>query len=208
VVTAFSCPGDLVVIPEPSTGTLAVAAAAAGRPVTALAGSLRQYRDLASRLKCDLDPALWSLARLRRGSPQHLLRAASPETGQAALVITTACPAPGCPPPGGDPGTPETDPGVLYAAGQRVLRPGGLLVIITSAAREPDGPAELIARARAAGLIYTQHIITVHAPIRGSHLAITARVPSLHPGTRRADARNLPIHSDLLVLTRPGGPRP
>jgi hypothetical protein len=213
VITAFCRPGGLVVIPEPGTGTLIAAAAAAGRQAVGLAASTRQHRALAARLDRDLGPAARHLARLRTGGPQQLLRAASPDTGRAALAITTACPAPGCPPPGdedsdGDAGgSLGTDPGVLYAACQRALRPGGLLVIITSAAREPGCPAELISHARAAGLIYTQHIIAVHAPIRDSHLAVTAGVLSL-PSGAAGPARNLPIHSDLLILARPGGPRP
>jgi hypothetical protein len=212
VITAFSRPGDLVVIPEPGTGTLVVAAAAAARRALGLAATPRHRQDLAARLDHDLGPAHRPLARLRPGGPQYLLHAATPETGQATLVITTACAIAGCPPPAPDggaaspaAGAPGTDPGLLYAACQRVLAPGGLLVIITSAARQPGHPGELIACARAAGLVYTQHVIAVHAHIRGSHL-ITA-LPAPHPGPAAGAARHLPIHTDLLVFT-PGGPRP
>jgi modification methylase len=206
VITAFSRPGDLVVIPEPGTGALVVAAAAAARRALGLAAA-GHCQDLAARLDHDLGPACRPLAALRPGGPQRLLHAASPETGQAALVITTACATPGCPPPapGGAAGpaaAPGAEPGVLYAACQRVLAPGGLLVIITSAARQPGHPGELIAHARAAGLIYTQHIIAVHARIRGGHL-ITA-VPALPPGPPEGPARHLPIHTDLLVFAQEG----
>jgi len=214
VITGFSRPGDLVVIPDAGTGALIVAAAAAARRVLGLTASAGHQRDLSARLDRDLDPALRALTRLRHGGPRQLLHAASGETGQAALAVTAACATPGCPPPApagdgdGDGGGPDTDPGLLYAACQRVLRPGGLLAVITSAARQPGHPGELIACARAAGLIYTQHIIALHAPIRGSRLTIPAAdALSLRPDTAAAAPVNLPIHSDLLLFAAPGGPR-
>lgn len=208
MITAFSRPGDLVVIPEPGTGTLAVTAATAGRRALALAATPSQRHALAHRLDHDLSRACRRLARLRPGGPASLLQAASPETGQAALVITAACATPGCPPPAsGSPppvgGAVQSGPGELYAACQRVLAPGGVLVVITNAARAPGHPGELIASARAAGLVYIQHIIAVHAFIRASHLITPV---DAQPGMQPGPARNLPIHTDLLVLTH--GARP
>ena len=139
---------------------------------------------------------------------------ASPYAGQAGLVITTTCATPGCPPPDPASGTPATageatrpGPGELYAACERVLAPGGVLVVITNAARQPGHPGELIAAARAAGFTYTQHIIAVHASIRASRL-LTAEPGQ--PGPLLGPARHLPIHTDLLVFTvfTEGGPRP
>jgi hypothetical protein len=210
VITAFSRPGDLVVIPEPGTGTLLVAAAAAGRRTLGLVPATGHRHDLATRLDHDLGPACRALARLSPGGPRHLLHAASLDTGQATLAITVACATPGCPPPGGaagaspDRAAPGADPGLLYAACQRVLAPGGLLVIITNAACQPGHPGGLIAHARAAGLVYTQHIIAVHARIRGSHLITALAGP---PGPAAGPARHVPIHTDLLVFTE-GGSRP
>jgi len=211
VITAFSRPGDLVVIPGPGTGALLAAAAGAGRRALGLPASLRHSRDLAALLDRDLDPAVRPLARLRPGGPATLLDGSCRDAGQAALAITTACATPGCLPPGpaardngADPGA---DPDVLYAACQRVLRPGGLLTVITAAAREPGWPGEVIAHARAAGLIYTQHIIALHAPIRGSRLhapAPAAPAPPPHPAA--VAGLHLPAHSDLLVFATPGGP--
>jgi hypothetical protein len=205
VITAFSRPGDLVVIPGPGTGALLAAAAGTGRRALSLPASLRHSRDLAALLDRDLDPAVRPLVRLRPGGPAALLDGSCREAGQAALAITAACAAPGCPPrgPGRSDADPGADPGVLYAACQRVLRPGGLLTVITAAAREPGHPGEVIAHARAAGLIYTQHIIAVHARICGSHL-ITALAGL--PGPQPRPARHLPIHTDLLVFTQGGRP--
>ena len=209
VITAFSRPGDLVVIPGPGTGAFLAAAAGTGRRALGLPATPRHTRDLAALLDRDLDPAVRPLARLRPGGPATLLEGSCREAGQAALAITAACATPGCPPPGPDNGDagPGADPGVLYAACQRVLLPGGLLTVITAAARQPGWPGEVIAHARAAGLIYTQHIIALHAPIRGSRLhppAPGAPAPGAHLAA--VAGLHLPAHSDLLVFATPGGP--
>ena len=99
-------------------------------------------------------------------------RAATCGAGTAALAVVTACPVPGCRPPGpaaGDTG-PERDPGLPWAACQRGLGPGGLLAVITAAVRHPGWAGQLIAHARAAGLVYAQHVIALHAPIHDDRL--------------------------------------
>ena len=205
IVTAFSTPGDLVVIPAARTSALIGAAAAADRRVLGLCGDPA----LAARLARGLDPALRSLAVLRPGGPGLLLHATCSEAGQAALAVATACATPGCQPPSGQDEPPaETDPGLLYAACQRVLRPGGLLAVLTNSAKQPGHPGELIACARAAGLIYTQHIIALHAAIHSSRLVIS---PAGTLTLRRAGAAagaHLPVHSDVLLFAAPGRPAP
>jgi hypothetical protein len=123
-----------------------------------------------------------------------LLEAGCPEAGQAALAITGR----------GGPGA----GGVLYAACERVLRPGGVLAVMTASTPRPGGlrddPGEVIAAARAAGLIYAQHIVAVHAAITGGQLAPGppgAACPDEAAGPPAVHAR---IHSDLLVFTKPG----
>ena len=182
------------------------AAAAAGRPVLGLIPApVRDGRAIAG-LRARLDPAARPFARLRPGGPALLLTAGDPGIGQATLAITS-CHGPGCcasgtPEPGGD-----DRPGVLYAACQRVLRPGGVLAVITaSGATASDGrladlTGQAVAGARAAGLVYAQHIVLVHAAIRDGQLAPDPAVggaPSLPGGCR--------VHSDLLIFTQPGGP--
>ena len=204
VIAAFSRPGDLVAAPDGSAAVIE-AAAAAGRPVLGLIPApVRDGRAIAG-LRARLDPAARPFARLRPGGPALLLAAGDPDAGQAALAIIS-CHGPGCcasgPEPGGD-----DRPGVLYAACQRVLQPGGVLAVITaSGAVAPDGQladltGQAVASARAAGLVYAQHIVLVHAVIRESQLAPdpAAGTASGLPGGRR-------IHSDLLIFTQPGGP--
>jgi len=193
VITTFSRPGELVVIPA-GTGAFLTAAAAAGRRVLGLFSSPAACHAASARLDQDLGPVARPLAQARAGGPALLLEAGCPEAGRAALAIT------GRGGPGG---------GVLYTACERVLRPGGVLAVLTASTPCPaglrDDPGEVIAGARAAGLIYAQHIVALHAAITDGHL-----VP-VSPGTACPDETPGPpavctcVHSDLLVFTKPGG---
>jgi hypothetical protein len=133
-------------------------------------------------------------------SPEQQPDGVSCAAGQAALAITVfsaalpAGAAAGC----------ET---VMYAACQRALRPGGILATI--AARSAPGRipdlSHAVACARAAGLIYAQHIVLLHAALDGEQLR---PFPGQHPAA--SGSRDGPpgarIHADLLVLIKPGGP--
>src|SRR6266567_964119 len=104
--------------------------------------------------------------------------------------------------PGGDS---AEDPGPVLAACERVLRPGGVLAVITGPAA-PGGAlagtaGSAVAAARAAGLVYAQHIVLVRAAIDGDRLAPAA------PGTGSAAPGGSPVHDDLLVFTKPGEAR-
>jgi hypothetical protein len=126
--------------------------------------------------------------------PAALLAAGRASAGRAALAVTRS----GC----GDPGCCGPGPQVLYAACQRVLRPGGVLAVLTAspaaAGRLADLPGQVVTQARAAGLVYAQHIVVLHAAIRGGQLIPdpAAAVAGL-PAARQ-------VHSDLLVFLRPG----
>lgn len=195
LITAFSRPGELIIIPEARDGVLLATAATAGRRVLGLAPDPRSRVRVLAAL-AGLDPRLRLLAEVRPGGPALLLEAGNPEAGQAPLAIT-----------GG--GAPAADPGVLYAACQRVLRPRGVLAVITASTPRPGGlrddPGEVISQARAAGLVYAQHIVALHAPITDSQIILppgdTAR-PGEAAGLAAVHAR---AHSDFLVFTQPGG---
>ncbi len=78
------------------------------------------------------------------------------------------------------------------------LRPGGFVAVVITATDTPDQLGDLVGAARTAGLTYLQHIVVAH---------------QLHPhaGTRRptpgrdASGRHLRVHTDLLILSLPGG---
>jgi hypothetical protein len=133
-------------------------------------------------------------------SPGQRPGTASCAAGQAALAITVFS---GALPAGGAAGS-ET---VLYAACQRALRPGGILAIIAGRPAPGQIPdlSHAVACARAAGLIYAQHIVLLHAALDGEQLR---PFPGQHAAA--AGSRDGPpgarIHADLLVLIKPGGP--
>jgi hypothetical protein len=199
IITAFSRPGDLVVIPGARDGVLVAAAAAAGRRVLCLGPGPRSREQILACLS-RVDPPLRQLAEVRSGGPALLLQAGSPETGQAALAITG----------GGEPvpSEPADCSGVLYAACQRVLRPGGVLAVITASTPGPGGlrddPGEVISRARAAGLVYAQHIVALHVPVTGSQITPPPGGDA-RSGEGGGAAVHTQIHSDFLVFTQPGG---
>lgn len=205
IITAFSRPGELVVIPGARDGVLVAAAAAAGRRVLGLPSGPRSRQRVLAGLG-GVDARLRPLAEVRPGGPGLLLEAGNPEAGQAALVITGS----GEPAPAGAcPDEPAADPGVLYAACQRVLRPGGVLAVVTASTAGPGGlrddPGEVISRARAAGLVYAQHIVALHAPITDGQITPApgdAARPGEVAGPVAVHAR---AHSDFLVFTQPGG---
>jgi hypothetical protein len=137
-------------------------------------------------------------------------RAAGPGcAGAAALAVVSACPVPGCRLPGtaaGDTG-PDRDPGQPWAACQRALGPGGLLAVITAAVRHPGWAGQLIAHARAVGLVYAQHVIALHAPLHGDRLLSPPPPQPCASAASPAETRHLPVHTDLLLFVQPGGAR-
>ena len=195
VIESFSRPGDLVAA---ACGSPAVtgAAADAGRAALALIPDGRAGYPL---------PVPYPVVRLRPGGPAFVLAPGNPVAGRAALAVA-GCHGPGCcaaPEPGSDDARSSW---LLYAAVERVLRPGGVLavVIASQAGDDPDTglAGGTVAAARAAGLVYAQHIVLVHAAIDGDRL---------DPGDPPPPPAGLPgdatVHSDLLVFTKPGGTR-
>ena len=183
VIDAFSLPGDLVAAAGGSPAVIK-AAAAAGRPVLALIPG----------------PAPgWQ----RPGVPAALPPPGDPAAGTAGLAVAGCC-GPGCcgRQPGGGAGAGQ-DPGLVFAACERVLRPGGVLAVITGPAvpggATADTAGSVVAAARAAGLVYAQHIVLVRAAIDGDRLAPAA------PDPGPAAPGGSPVHDDLLVFTKPGG---
>jgi hypothetical protein len=184
VIDTFSLPGDLVATAGGSPAAAGAAAAASRRVLALTAG-----------------PAP---ARQRPGVPAALPPPGDPTAGTAALAIA-GWRGSGCcgPRPGSADGEPTQDPGPVFAACERVLRPGGVLAVITSPAA-PGGTltgtaGSVVAAARAAGLVYAQHIVLARAAIDGDRLAPA----DPDPGTTVPGGR--PAHDDLLVFTKPGG---
>ncbi|HJT04797.1 MAG TPA: hypothetical protein VJ757_14415 [Pseudonocardiaceae bacterium] len=120
-------------------------------------------------------------------------------TGTTDLIITSLHPE--------HSGDRASDHVALLAA--RLLRVGGILVVLTHSdwssgeLRDPTGP--VVACAQNADLLYLQHIIALHTPIRRGHFHLSpalARAPVPHhsPGQPAPHHR---ISSDVLVFAQP-----
>jgi len=183
VIDAFSLPGDLVAAVGGCLPAVTGAAAAAGRRVLALAAGPAPERQ-------------------QPGVPAALPPPGDPSAATAALAIA-GWRGPGCcgPRPGSQDG--EPGPRTAFAACERALRPGGVLAVLAGPAA-PGGTlagtaGSLVAAARAAGLVYAQHIVLVRAAIDGDRLA------PADPDPGPAVPGGTPAHDDLLVFTKPGG---
>jgi hypothetical protein len=229
LIGALSKPGDLIVVPSLGTGTFLTAAAATGRHAVGMTAAPGHHDSLSALLDRSLSPRQRQLARLEPGGPAALLTGSSPHAGQAALVIATACPTPGCPAPAPEPSADAGGTGggeeQLHAACQRALAPRGLLVVVTRAARHAGYPGDLIARSRHRAHLHPAH--HRHArphcrlpPCRCRHEPAARAVPArrnrpgpppdrshrlagLHP--RRCPTANLPC---TRRSTLPGSGRP
>jgi hypothetical protein len=125
------------------------------------------------------------------------------------LIITSLRPEQG--------GDHASDLVALVAA--RLLRVGGILVVIThcdwQAGELIDPTGAVVASAQNADLLYLQHIIALHAPVRDGQFAVEsltepddATADEQARAAHRAAVRGLPtphrrVHSDVLVFAQP-----
>ena len=165
VIDTFSVPGDLVAAVGGCSPAVTEAAAAAGRRVLGLVPDGRSGYPL---------PVPWTrVIRLRPGGPVRRCRRRGPRrrdgrAGHRRLLRSRLLRQ-------RRPRTASPDAGLLYAACERLLRPGGILAVITAGTAAPGGTTadtagSVVAAARAAGLVYAQHIVLVHAAIDGDCL--------------------------------------
>ncbi|SES39945.1 hypothetical protein SAMN04488000_12689 [Lentzea albida] len=126
-------------------------------------------------------------------------------SGFADLVVTSASP---------NQTTAElADEAVLTAA--RLLRLGGIFVALThnytTTGELTDHTGQLVTRAQFADLLYLQHVVALHAPIRDGRFQVELNdreAEELGRAQHRAAVRGLPsphlrIHSDVLVFAQP-----
>jgi hypothetical protein len=240
IVTSFSSPGEhVVLLPWPTTDArphLAMVGADGvidhapdAEPDAELADALAVVEELdraGSVVGLTVDPTVTGPASPPFwadlvGGPSHApgtVRQPSPPTGddgvlgavpveanQADLIITSLRPE--------HAGDRASDLVALLAA--RLLRVGGILVVLTHCdwtrgeLVDPSGP--VVASAQNADLLYLQHIVALHPPVR--HGALTGELdgPATDEHARarhRAEVRGLPaphrrIHSDVLVFAQP-----
>ncbi|MFD8497286.1 hypothetical protein [Amycolatopsis sp. NPDC059657] len=143
-----------------------------------------------------------------------VLDGAEAASADTDLIVTSLRPQDG--------GDHTSDLVALVAA--RLLRVGGILVVIThcdwSAGELSDPTGAVVAAAQNADLLYLQHIVALHSPVREGRFAVAS---DTEPGgasaddeartAHRAQVRGLPtphqrIHSDVLVFAQPHDHKP
>ncbi|KAA2262858.1 hypothetical protein F0L68_11605 [Solihabitans fulvus] len=245
IVTSLSSPGGHVVLlpwpttrtrPHPATvGTDGAIDPAPGTEADAeLADALAVVEELdraGSVVGVTVDPAVTGPASqpfwadlvggpspapvtVRQPSPPNgdagVLGAVPIEATQADLIITSLRPE--------HSGDRASDLVALLAA--RLLRVGGILAVLTHCdwtrgeLVDPSGP--VVASAQNADLLYLQHIVALHTPVRDGQFAADSDGPAAEEHVRarhRTEVRGLPsphrrIHSDVLVFAQPHGHEP
>jgi hypothetical protein len=104
----------------------------------------------------------------------------------------------------------ETAMAATYAGCFEVLRPGGLLVVVTTALHRGGELVDLagttVSQGRRAGFSYFQHVVALRAPIRHSALrpptAISRPAPTGRASRPESSAHRV-VHDDLTVLRKP-----
>jgi len=97
---------------------------------------------------------------------------------------------------------------VIYAGCFEVLRPGGLLVVISTDFHRDgelvDVAGTTVSHGNRAGFSYLQHVIALRAPIRDGSLDAPANRPVSTGGARRQESpAHQVVHDDLTVLRKP-----
>jgi hypothetical protein len=98
----------------------------------------------------------------------------------------------------------------IYAGCFEVLRPGGLLVVISTDFRRDseliDVAGTTVSHGHRAGFCYLQHVIALRAPIRDGSLdaPVATNRPVSSGGSRRQESpAHQVVHDDLTVLKKP-----
>ena len=99
----------------------------------------------------------------------------------------------------------------VYAASAAALKPGGFLITVTKNLRAGGEmhnlAGETVALCQQAGLLYWQHVIALHAAIRGSELVARPsfwQLSTIRKALARGERVQLVCHEDVLVFRKAG----
>ena len=238
IVAEYSKVGDLVCDPMCGVGTTLVEAAAIGRRVVGLELDPKWARLARANLRAALDPEHRRLAEVRVGDATRLPGRLADLTGTVDLVCTSppyACDAgvidkPGwlegrrlCPPAtrnySEDPANLGHARGERYVAAMAalyggcygLLRPGGVLVVVTKNTRRGGRLLDLAALSvelgRRAGFSYLGHVIALHAAIRDGALVGRPsywQLSAVRAAQAKGERVHLVAHEDVVVLRKEG----
>ncbi|MGH9076447.1 MAG: TRM11 family SAM-dependent methyltransferase [Acidimicrobiales bacterium] len=237
IVVEYSQPGSLVVDPMAGTGTTLIEAALAGRRAIGVELEAR-WADLA-RANADhvLDPDTRKLVEVHQGDATKLAELLGPDAGRVDLVCTSppyACDVGNLKTKHWGTGhnlcsvaernysgekanlghargaAYEAAMAAIYAACLDVLRPGGILAVVTKNTRRKGRTLDLagltVALAEAAGFTYLQHVVALHAAVRDDQLVGRPsfwQTLQLRKAHERGEPAHLVVHEDIEVLQAP-----
>ena len=200
IVATYSAAGDLVIALHSHAEVAAAARWLERRTLAVLTDgdSTLVLRRVRRRLWLPARPGAIRVLGTRTDRVPALLRAV---TGRAQLIVTRL-PGP-CRPPGS---AGHWQRWVLgYAA---ALRPGGVLVAQVAYSDRhgafADYATETITGARAAGLIYHQHLVALDAPVSEQPVTPGPRSLLRPPANGGGVGRHRRAHMDLYVFVKPG----
>ncbi|MGI5206257.1 DNA methyltransferase [Spirillospora sp. CA-108201] len=185
---------------------------------------LAQY--IGNRLRAALDQRQLTRVQMRPVRPDQLAKGLADHLGRVSLVI-------GAPPPYetgghrprrvGEPRCPacradlwmlsSEQLGLFMAAAWRVLAPGGVLAMITTARHQAgrliDPAPRIISHAQSLGFRYAQHVIALRVPIEGDALVVQAGPTDLAQ-LRDTSSSALPptvgVHAAVSLFSKPQQP--
>lgn len=215
--------GDVVVEGFTTGEATLVAAAGLDRRGIALVPHFPLAQHIGARLRNTLSEEQLTRVAMRPARPDQMARGLADHLGDVALVTAA-------PPPYETGGRPPRQTGerdcpacradlwmltgeqlaLFLASAWKVLRPGGILAITTTArhhaGRLIDPAPRIIRQAQGLGFRYAQHIIALRVPIDGDALVVQAGPTDLAE-LRDTRSRALPpsasVHADVTLFTKP-----
>ncbi|TDB90508.1 hypothetical protein [Actinomadura sp. 7K534] len=215
--------GDLVAEGFASSEATLVGAAGLDRRGIALVPHFPLAQHIGTRLRATLPVAQLARVEMRPARPDQMARGLADHLGEVALVIAAppSYEIGGNPPRrSGERGCPacradlwmlgSEQLGLFLASAWKVLRPGGVLAIITTARHQAgrlvDPAPRIIRQAQGLGFGYVQHVIALRVPIDGDALVVQAGPADLAQ-LRGTGCHVLPpsvsVHADVCLFTKP-----
>ncbi|MWA02776.1 hypothetical protein F8568_020830 [Actinomadura sp. LD22] len=226
LISTCTLEGDLVVEGFTTSEATLVAAAELDRRAIALVPHFPLAQHIGTRLRGTLDQRQLNRVQMRPVRPDQMSRGLADHLGQVFLVIAA-------PPPyetggrnlarasGADCPACRADLwmlssqqlGLFLSAAWRVLAPGGVLALTTTARHQAgrliDPAPRIIRHAQSLGFRYAQHVIALRVPIEGDALVVQAGPTDLaHLRDSRSGALppTVAVHATVSLFTKGQAP--
>ncbi|WP_242891134.1 hypothetical protein [Actinomadura litoris] len=223
LITTCTREGDLIAEGFTVNEATLAAAAGLGRHAIALVPHFPLAQHVGARLRAGLSEQELKRVQMRPVRPDQMARGLADHLGDVALVIAA--------PPSYEAGgyAPRTirerdcpacradlwqltsqQLGLFLAAAWKVLRPGGVLAVTTTARAQAgrliDSAPRVIRQAQGLGFRYVQHVIALRVPIDGDALVVQAGpgdLAQLRDTRSRAMPPPVNVHADVCLFTKP-----